>query len=226
MTPTARACLAAVTVLLTATTTGCGGRTGEGQAASTTETVSATETVTGAATGASSSEHPQPTAADEPLPEGAAFTFASGRIELGRAEGEPELFDACAGLTAEELAKAGLTPAGDGAYHNDTQVACTTMKGSGAVAYVVSSMKGNRDTLPGLDSTFRLREANASATVPAMYVAQLEDLSTKVPMCGAFVDTHRGAIGVTVMDVHGATPVDAMCSDATGALEALYGIGK
>ncbi|WP_291314923.1 hypothetical protein [Corynebacterium sp. UBA2622] len=227
MTATTRVFLATLTIFLAALASGCGRGQGEEQAAPSTGTESASRTVTASDTGASPSESPRPPfPPDEPLPADARFTFASGPIELGRANGEPELFDACAGITPDELKKAGLSPASNGAFRNDTQIACTTMKDTGAVAYVISSMRGDRDTLPQLDSTFTLREVNASKKVPAMYVAQLEDLRSKVPMCGAFVDTRRGALGVTVMDVHGKTPVDAMCADAKGTLEALYAVGK
>lgn len=161
--------------------------------------------------------------ADEPVDDSDAFTFSSGDIALGPPEGEGELFNACESLTADELEDADLEVAGD-VDETETSLSCPMIKdGDSAVAYVVTSAAGSRATINELDPSIEVAETKASTSVPNLYIGQY---GGEPPMCGAFVDTARGIFSVTVLDVHGETPMEKACEQAQETLEQLYAIGK
>ena len=154
---------------------------------------------------------------------GDAFIFSDTTLGLGPREDDAELFNACESLSAEELKKVGLDIAGE-VDSTPTSVSCPmTKNGDSAVAYVITSVAGNRDSIGEFDKSLKVKDPEASSSVPGLY---LGEYGGEPPMCGAFADTTSGILSVNVLDVNGKMPVDEACTQAQETLEKLYALGK
>lgn len=154
--------------------------------------------------------------------EPAAFHFESGDLALG--EFDPRtiggnLFDPCAEISDEEFAAVGLARADNAVSAKDREGlrACQLRSDS---PYVVEGIVANAVTRDMVASQTELLDGFSNGVVPGLFVYLEEPMGDDT--CTAAVETNRGSLSASVMEIQPDASTETRCTRATEIMEALY----